>query len=245
VAAAFIRGNREPNALTIPKRNAGKALCLPGRINATPWCRKCPAQKPPESQKIGYNDEMGHAFARSDLEQDGVESGGIMTIRAERENDLFSVHGVYEAAFPTSSEAYLVDGLRRMVDPLVSLVAEERGKIIGHIFFSPVSLDGRPDLLIMGLAPMAVLPGHQHAGIGSALARAGLDQCRLLPAAAVVVLGHPEFYPRFGFVPSTRFGIRSEYDVPEEVFMALELEPGCLDGLSGTIRYHDAFNAVA
>jgi len=132
-----------------------------------------------------------------------------------------------------------------MVDPLISLVAEERGKVIGHIFFSPVSLDGRPDLLIMGLAPMAVLPGHQHAGIGSALVRAGLDQCRLLPAAAVVVLGHPEFYPRFGFVPSTRFGIRSDYDVPEEVFMALELEPGCLDGLSGTIRYHDAFNAVA
>ena len=168
-----------------------------------------------------------------------------MTIRTERESDILSVHGVHEAAFPTSSEAYLVDGLRRMVDPLVSLVAEERGKIIGHILFTPVSLDSRPELLIMGLAPMAVLPGHQRAGIGSALVRAGLDQCRLLPAAAVVVLGHPEFYPRFGFLPSTRFGIRSEYDVPEEVFMALELEPGCLDGPPGVIQYHDAFNAVA
>jgi putative acetyltransferase len=166
-------------------------------------------------------------------------------IRTERESDVASVHGVHEAAFPTSSEAYLVDGLRRMVEPIVSLVAEERGKVVGHILFTPVSLDCRPDFMIMGLAPMAVSPGHQRVGIGSALVRAGLDHCRLIPASAVVVLGHPDFYPRFGFVPSTRFAIRSEYDVPEDVFMALELDPGCLNGLSGVIRYHDAFNAVA
>lgn len=165
-------------------------------------------------------------------------------IRPERESDYASVHAVYEMAFSTSSEAYLVDGLRRMADPIVSLVAEERGKVVGHILFTPVSLDSRPDLRIMGLAPMAVLPGHQRAGIGSALVRAGLDRCRLIPASAVVVLGHPEFYPRFGFAPSTRFGIKSEYDVPEDVFMVLELDPGSLDGASGTIRYHDAFNAV-
>jgi putative acetyltransferase len=168
-----------------------------------------------------------------------------MMIRVERESDITSVHAVHEAAFPTSSEAFLVDGLRRMADPIVSLVAEERGRVVGHILFTPVSLDGWPDLVIMGLAPMAVLPGHQRAGIGSAMVRAGLDQCRLLSVSAIVVLGHPEFYPRFGFLPSTRFDIRSEYDVPEDVFMALELDPGSLAGVSGTVRYHDAFNAVA
>ena len=168
-----------------------------------------------------------------------------MLIRAERDTDHAAVHALNAAAFPTSAEADLVDALRREARPLVSLVAECDGTVVGHILFSPVSLENRPDLGIMGLAPMAVVPDHQRSGIGSALVRAGLAECRRLGFSAVVVLGHPEYYPRFGFSPSVRYGIRSEYDVPDEVFMALELVPGALREASGTVRYHPAFGNVS
>ena len=166
-------------------------------------------------------------------------------IRAERDTDRAAVDAVNAAAFPTPLEADLVDALRREARPLVSLVAERDGAVVGHILFSPVTHENSPDLRIMGLAPMAVAPDHQRSGIGSALVRAGLDECRQLGFAAVVVLGHPEYYPRFGFSPSVRWGIRSEYDVPDDVFMALELEPGALRGAAGTVRYHPAFSEVS
>ena len=165
-----------------------------------------------------------------------------MLIRAEQDKDRAAVHAVNTAAFGTPSEANLVDALRERAEPVVSLVADERGTIVGHIMFTPVSLSGHPRLKAMGLAPMAVAPEHQRKGIGSALVRAGLEQCRQLGFAAVVVLGHPGYYPRFGFSPSTRFGIGSEYDVPEEVFMAMELQPAALSGKAGTIKYHPAFS---
>ena len=96
----------------------------------------------------------------------------------------------------------------------------------------------------MGLAPMAVLPGRQRQGIGSALVRSGLDECRRFGFDAVVVLGHADYYPRFGFVRASTFGLMSEYDVPDDVFLALELRLGTLGQGGGTIRYHPAFAAV-
>lgn len=169
-----------------------------------------------------------------------------MLIRAEEKKDLASMHAVNVSAFETPAEADLVDRLRDQAQPIVSLVAEdeEDNAIVGHIMFSPVTLRGYPELKIMGLGPMAVLPRHQGQGIGSALVQTGLKQCRQIGFGAVVVLGHPEYYPRFGFVPSTRFGIGCEYDVPEEVFMALELDDGYLDGASGKVEYHAAFKNV-
>lgn len=164
-----------------------------------------------------------------------------MLIRPEEEQDRLAIHALNVCAFGSTAEADLVDALRARARPLVSLVAEDGGAIVGHILFSPVSLPGRPDLEIMGLAPMAVAPARQRKGIGSALVRAGLARCRQSGVGAVVVLGHPGYYPRFGFVPSTRFGIGCEYDAPEEAFMAIELIPGCLRGASGKIRYHAAF----
>jgi predicted acetyltransferase len=95
--------------------------------------------------------------------------------------------------------------------------------------------NGNPALRIMGLAPVAVLPERQRQGVGSALVRAGLEQCRQL--GAVVVLGHHAYYPRFGFSPSTRFGIGCEYDVPADAFMVFELHAGFLRGASGKVRY--------
>jgi putative acetyltransferase len=164
-----------------------------------------------------------------------------MLIRAEGPGDRAAVHTVNAAAFETPLEADLVEALREQARPLVSLVAEDHGAIVGHIMFSPVSLLGDPACRIMGLAPMAVLPAHQRKGVGSALVRAGLEHCTHLGFGAVVVLGHPAYYPRFGFSPSARFGIGCEYDVPEEVFMVVELHDGCLRGAAGTVRYHAAF----
>jgi putative acetyltransferase len=162
-------------------------------------------------------------------------------IREERRGDAERIREVNLAAFETSTEANLVDALRRQATPLVSLVAEDEPDIIGHILFSPVTLTGEPGLTLMGLAPMAVLPSRQRQGVGSTLVREGLDRCRQLNVAAVVVLGHPDYYPRFGFRPAVRLCLRSEYDVPEEAFMVRELRDGVLRGLSGTIHYHPVF----
>jgi putative acetyltransferase len=166
-------------------------------------------------------------------------------IRPEEERDRAAVDAVNVAAFDRSDEAELVAALRAQVPDAISLVAEEGEAVIGHILFTPVTLGGHPDLSIMGLAPMAVAPAHQRSGVGSALVRAGLEACRERAAGAVVVLGHAEYYPRFGFVPASRFGIASEYDVPDDVFLILELRPGSLASASGTIRYHAAFGSVS
>jgi putative acetyltransferase len=162
-----------------------------------------------------------------------------LTIRPERAGDAEAIRAVTAAAFPSPAEANLVDALRRQHASIVSLVADEGGRVVGHILFSPVTLnDGEAALL--GLAPMAVSPERQRQGIGSELVRAGLDASRRWGAAAAVVVGHPAFYPRFGFIPASRFGLRCEYDVPDDVFMALELKPGALRA-GGLIRYHAAF----
>ena len=146
-------------------------------------------------------------------------------IRAERDTDRAAVHAVNAAAFPTALEADLVDALRRQAHPLISLVAERDGAVVGHILFSPVTLEKQPRPPHHGPRPHGRGAGPPALGhrIG---ARPGRPRrCRQLGFAAVVVLGHPEYYPRFGFSPSVRYGIRSEYDVPDEVFMALELVP--------------------
>jgi putative acetyltransferase len=167
-----------------------------------------------------------------------------MRIRAEEERDWAAVQDVNESAFEASAEAHLVTALREQASPVISLVAEDGAAIVGHIMFSPVVLPGHPELKIMGLAPMAVSPEHQRKGIGSALVHAGLERCKQLGCDAVVVLGHHEYYPRFGFSASARFGIGCEYDVPAEVFMLVELQPGSLHGASGKIKYHVAFKDV-
>lgn len=166
----------------------------------------------------------------------------ITQIRDETAADHAAVRALNLAAFDGAGEADLVHRLRRRASPLVSLVAERRGDIVGHILFSPVELDGHPGLRAMGLAPMAVHPDWQRRGIGKELVRNGIGWCASLGFEAVFVLGHPEYYPRFGFRPASGYGISSEYDAPDEAFMALELEPGALLDLHGMLRYHEAFN---
>ena len=172
-----------------------------------------------------------------------------MRIRAEQENDRAVVYQINAAAFETRAEAELVETLRACVQPLISLVAEVDAAVVGHIMFSPVSASADSGLRLMGLAPMAVAPAHQRQGIGSALVRAGLERCKALAISAVVVLGHPEYYPRFGFLPASRFGLRCEYNVPDETFLAMELEPGAFErrihhGWRYVVKYHVAFSNV-
>jgi putative acetyltransferase len=167
-----------------------------------------------------------------------------MLIRSEEPKDYPGIYAVNASAFETPAEANLVEALRKEISPIISLVAEENEAIVGHILFSPVTLSGHAELKIMGLGPMAVVPAHQHNGIGSALVRAGVERCKELGYGAAVVLGHRGYYPRFGFTPSIDYGIRSEYDVPQDVFMVMELQPGYLRGATGIIQYHAAFNNV-
>ena len=96
----------------------------------------------------------------------------------------------------------------------------------------------------MGLAPMAVAPKRQRQGIGTALVHAGIEACKNLGFGGIVVLGHPEYYPRFGFMPAARFRMRCEFDVLDTASMALELQPGYLDTVSGTVKYHAAFRGL-
>lgn len=166
-----------------------------------------------------------------------------MKIRNEQPSDIKQIWDVNSEAFATESEAKLVNALRDSGCTFISLVAEIDNHVVGHILFTPVELTGDENRLkLMGLAPMAVLRRHQNKGIGSKLVDAGLDICRSQHYEAVVVLGHPNYYPRFGFVPSVNYSIKSEYEVPDNVFMILELVPDCLKGHQGIIKYNDVFS---
>jgi putative acetyltransferase len=168
----------------------------------------------------------------------------FMNVRRELPTDSDAVRAVNRAAFETNVEADLVDRLRVQASPLISLVADDSGSVVGHILLSPAALPGHMDVNIMALGPVAVLPAQQRSGVGSMLVRAGLEECRQLGFGAVIVIGHADYYPRFGFQPASRFGLGCEYDVPDDVFMAVELEPGALSGKTGKVRYHPAFAQV-
>jgi len=164
-----------------------------------------------------------------------------MIIRSEKTEDIDRIREINISSFGEESEANLVAALRKSGIPLISLVAEENNNVIGHILFSPVTIDDCTSISIAGLAPMSVLPQFQRKGIGSILAKEGLHQCKQAGYSAVVVLGHPEYYPRFGFIPSVIYGIRSEYDVPENVFMIMELTEDSLKDCHGKVKYHEVF----
>mgnify|MGYP003619323447 CR=1 FL=1 len=169
-----------------------------------------------------------------------------MVVRGEQDKDLAAIREVNRLAFGREAEGKLVDALRQAGAVICSLVAEAAdGTIAGHVLFSPVTLDKDGDIMpLAGLGPVAVRPAYQRQGIGDALIRAGLALCRNAGYEAAVVLGHPGYYPRFGFRPSRPLGIRWEHDAPEEAFMVMELRPGALDGWGGVVRYRPEFDGV-
>lgn len=163
-------------------------------------------------------------------------------IRPERPSDSYAVRRVHDLAFGTPDEYQVVEALRTNGGMTLALVAEVDGEIVGQITFSPVTIDR--EYQAIGLGPVAVLPEHQRQGIGSRLIREGLDAVREAGHEAVFLVGHPEYYPRFGFVPASRFGVRWERPCPDDAFMALELKPGALQGKAGILRYRAEFDMV-
>lgn len=167
----------------------------------------------------------------------------MVSIRREIPEDIDSIHYVNEQAFGQKDEAELVDKLRNRNIVTLSLVAVEGDQIVGHIMFSPATIESEcASFEAITLAPMAVLPTHQRKGIGSQLVRAGLEECQRLSHDMVVVLGHPNYYPRFGFVPAGSKGIDCEFEAPEEAWMILELREGALAGRRGTVRFQPEFH---
>ena len=166
-------------------------------------------------------------------------------ILTERQGDAPAVRQINELAFPDPLEADLVDALRG-TEEIISLVATIDDRVLGHIMFTTVRVTpADPALRVAGLGPMAVHPAFQRQGIGGALIRAGLDACRQRGYGAVVVVGHPEYYPRFGFMPAHWLGLKYEHDdVPEQAFMVLELTPGVLTGAPAVVRYRREFTTV-
>ena len=166
----------------------------------------------------------------------------MIRIRVAREADCDAIREVHTAAFGRADEAELALRLWAREPACISLAAEADGAVVGHVLFSPVSVDGRSfERPPFGLGPVGVRPGLQRGGVGDALCRAGIDACRKARVPFLVVLGHPPYYPRFGFVPAVRFGLTFADAPPRDAFMALELAPGALANAGGKVRYAPEF----
>ncbi len=172
----------------------------------------------------------------------------VMTrIRAEQKDDIAAIHLVNRLAFDRDDEACLVQRIRESSGfiPELSLVAVKDSQVVGHILFSRIHIETpKKDVAVLSLAPMAVLPEFQNSGIGSQIVSTGLDKCRDLGHTIVVVIGHPRYYPRFGFVPAREKGLDLNFSVPDEAFMIHELSPDALGGIKGTIKYPPEFEDV-
>lgn len=169
-----------------------------------------------------------------------------VTIREERLEDVAAIRFVNDKAFGQSQEGELVEMLRKNNGVLLSLVAVVDRRVVGHLLYSPVSIkSGGEETAGAGLGPMAVLPEFQRQGIGVTLVEEGNRRLREAGVPFIVVVGHPEYYPRFGFVPANRHGIRCEWEVPDNVFMVLVYDHEGLSHVSGLARYRPEFSRVA
>jgi putative acetyltransferase len=167
-------------------------------------------------------------------------------IRDEAPGDVPAVRQVHEEAFGSQVEAGLVDALRAACDDRLSLVAEQDGALVGHVLFTPVEMETAEGTIRgYGLAPLAVRTAWQRRGIGAALTANGIRRLREAGALFVVVLGHPEYYPRFGFEPASRHGVRCQWPgVDDDAFMLLVLDPAVTARLGGVARYRPEFDAA-
>ncbi|MBN1546895.1 MAG: N-acetyltransferase [Syntrophaceae bacterium] len=168
----------------------------------------------------------------------------MIEIREEKPEDIPAIRTVNERAFEQPAEANVVDKLREVCPGILSLVAVQGGKVVGHILFSPAVIEGDGvSIKGMGLAPVAVLPEFQNSGIGSELSREGLRILREQGFPFVIVLGHPDYYPRLGFERASHYGISSQWEgIPDEAFMILILDRKAMGGVSGVARYRDEFD---
>lgn len=167
----------------------------------------------------------------------------MITIRKETPADYAAVRNVNNRAFGQRDEGLIVDRLRERGMAIISLVAAEDDRIIGHILFSPVTVESdKGKFEAVALAPMSVLPERQRKGLGTRLVKAGLEECLKLGHEIVFVLGHPKYYPRFGFVQAKKKGIGCEFEVSDEAWMVLEIKEGALAGRKGVVKYQPEFS---
>lgn len=166
-------------------------------------------------------------------------------IRPAQPADLPAIAAVHEAAFPTPDEARLVRLLAERDQDSISLIAVHESEVIGHVLFSPATIEaeGRAVLSGLGLAPVAVVPALQNRGIGSALIREGLEHCRELAMPFVVVLGAPAYYSRFGFVPASHYNLTGEFGGGDAFQMQWLCDPA-KDVPGGFVRYAPAFHEL-
>ncbi len=166
-----------------------------------------------------------------------------MNIRPEVDTDFEGIAEINRLAFGSDSEAMLVAALRDGGYARLSLVAEVDGQIVGHIMFSrlPIGIDGG-EIEALSLAPMAVLPAKQRQGVGSKLVREGMSICAGQGFRIVVVLGHPDFYPRFGFSAELGEQLASAYSGAGAAWMVAELAGGAMDGVTGRAEYPPPFS---
>ena len=169
----------------------------------------------------------------------------MVTIREECPEDIEAIRAVNQEAFGQPQEGQLVDALRTNGGVLLSLVATLNGRVVGHILYSPLSVGSDGEKVIgAGLGPMAVLAEYQRQGIGGKLIETGNQKLREVGCAFIVVLGHLEYYPRFGFKPASGYGIQCEWDVPDNVFMVLVMDQSKMKGVSGLAKYRQEFSSV-
>ncbi len=170
-----------------------------------------------------------------------------ITIVAETEDDYEQITRLHIVAFNGDKEAKLVEKLRKtsLYVSNLSIVAKYKNKIIGHVLFYPIEINaGKRKCVSLALAPISVLPEFQRRGTGSKLIKKGLEEAKRLGFKSVIVLGHSEYYPRFGFETASKYGISAPFDVPEKVFFAIELEKNALKNCGGTVEYPKEFNEV-
>src|SRR5678816_2073918 len=169
----------------------------------------------------------------------------MIEIRDAAPQDFPAIHNLNVLAFGNTAEALLVDRLRAANKAVISRVAILDGRVVGHILFSPITVErAQARLRGLGLAPMSVLPEFQNRGIGSSLVRDGLEMCRQRGFELVVVLGHLRFYPRFGFTRAKDHGLDNEYDALDN-FMVIELKEGVLKAVTGLVKYAQEFQDLA
>jgi putative acetyltransferase len=168
----------------------------------------------------------------------------MIEIRDERKEDYDAVQKVNDQAFGTPEEGRIVNKLRELCLDMLSLVAVSDGKIVGHIFFSPVTIDHKGTQIIgKGLAPMAVLPEFQNQGIGSMLVKEGIRRIKETECPFVIVVGHIHYYPRFGFERASKYGLKCQWDeVPDEAFMIMVFNKPVMTGVSGVAKYRTEFD---
>jgi len=170
-----------------------------------------------------------------------------INLRPEQAEDYQGITRVNDVAFKRKAEGKLIEELRKADDfnSNLSIVAETEAEVIGHILFTPVSIknNGHQNKSL-ALAPMAVLPEFQKRSVGKLLVIFGLQIAKESGYESVVVLGYPSYYSKFGFKRASKWNIKSPFPAPDEAFMAIELIPGSLDGISGQVIFPPAFDNV-